>query len=378
MSCSLFEDGLIHGRGPGGGASLADVAPNISPPAFLPPAAEAATRARVALMYLLIITANCASWLWAWTMFSDKPMLMSAAVLAYILGLRHAVDADHIAAIDNVVRRLVQQGDKPIATGFFFSLGHSTVVLFAVIIIAATATALQQEFGEYRAIGGFIGRSIAALLLLVIGCANLVVLTDLWRALRRSPEATHRMYDADMLGAPGGVLARICTPIFRTISNSWRMFPLGLLFGLSFDTATEVSLLGISAGQAGQDQSTGSILVFPALFASSMTLVDATDGVLMAEAYGWALINPVRKLWYNFTMTFASVVVAVFIASVQIVGLLVDKAGLDGGLWHLIAGLGDDLTTFGLVIIGIFVGTWAVSCALYRWRRFGSLAVDPA
>jgi len=349
-----------------------------APPKFIQSGGKSSARAKLVPMYALIAVANCVSWLSAWMLFSGQSTLMSAAVLAYILGLRHAVDADHIAAIDNVVRRLVQNGQKPVATGFFFSLGHSTVVLLAVIAIAVTASALQDQFAAFREVSEIIGRVISALLLLIIGCANLVVMAQLWKALRSPAGPVVGTDDASLLGSPGGLLTRICTPIFRTISHSWRMFPLGFLFGLSFETATEVGLLGISASQASQDQSAWSILVFPALFASSMTLVDTTDGVLMAQAYGWALINPVRKLWYNFSMTSASVAVAIFIAAVQFVGLLVDKAGLEGRVWQAIAGFGEDLTAFGFAIIGIFIGTWIMFAAVYSWRRPAAIVTDPA
>jgi high-affinity nickel-transport protein len=353
-------------------------APVIAPVKWRWRNAETSARARLVPMYLIIVAGNIASWFAAWTLFSDEPMLMSAAVLAYILGLRHAVDADHIAAIDNVVRRLVQSGQKPVATGFFFSLGHSTVVFLAVVAIAVTASALQGEFASFRAIGAIVGKALGALLLLAIGAANLVVLVQLWKAVKRPAGIPIDPADIDLLGPPGGALARLCTPIFRTISHSWRMFPLGFLFGLSFDTATEVSLLGISASQASQEQIAWSILVFPALFAAGMTLVDTTDGVLMTRAYGWALVNPVRKLWYNFTMTLASVAVAVFIGGVQIVTLFVDHVGLEGRVWRIIAGLGDDLTTFGLIIVGIFIGTWIASAAIYRWQQYSAAVADAA
>jgi len=362
--------------------SLIQVADLRSQPPALPVAlstkprwrdAKAVVPARLTLIYLIIVAGNIVSWLAASALFSGEPMLMSAAVLAYILGLRHAVDADHIAAIDNVVRRLVQSGRKSLATGFFFSLGHSTVVLLAVIAIALTATALEGEFSSLRATGAIVGKALAALLLLAIGAANLAVLAQLWKAVKRpaaAPPIDHA--DIDLLGPPGGLLARLCAPIFRTIASSWHMFPLGFLFGLSFDTATEVGLLGISASQAGEGQIGWAILVFPALFAAGMTLVDTTDGVLMTRAYGWALVDPRRKLWYNFTMTLASIAVAVFIGAVQIVSLFVDHVGIEGRVWRMIAGLGDDLTTFGLIIVGIFIATWMVSAAIYRWQQYSA------
>jgi nickel/cobalt transporter (NiCoT) family protein len=331
----------------------------------------AAAQARMGLIGTLIVVANVASWFWAWTLFSETPALFSAAMLAYILGLRHAVDADHIAAIDNVVRRLVQNGQKSDATGFFFSLGHSLVVLAAVILIAASANVLDDRFESIRAAAGVVGKAIAALLLLTIGCANLAVLGRLWKAMLGASDAEHNADAVDLLGPPNGVLARMCAPLFRAISRSWHMVPLGILFGLSFETASEVGLLGLSAGEAGRAHAMWSILVFPALFASAMTLVDTADGVLMVRAYGWALVNGRRKLWYNFAMTFSSVAVAFFIATVQIANLLVERLVLQGPLWETIADFANDLTAFGVVIIGIFMGTWIVSMALYRWQRRG-------
>jgi high-affinity nickel-transport protein len=330
---------------------------------------DATAQARIGLIVSSIVIGNAASWFWAWTLFSGTPALFSAAMLAYILGLRHAVDADHIAAIDNVVRRLVQTGQKPDSTGFFFSLGHSLVVLVAVILIAASANALDDRFESIRAVAGVVGKAIAALLLLTIGCANLAVLGRLWKAMLGAPESECNADAVSLLGPPHGVLARICAPLFRAISRSWHMVPLGVLFGLSFETASEVGLLGLSAGEAGRDHAIWSILVFPALFAAAMTLIDTADGVLMVRAYGWALVNGRRKLWYNFAMTFSSVAVALFIATVQIVNLLVERLVLHGPMWEAIAEFANDLTAFGFVIIGIFMGTWLVSMALYRWQR---------
>jgi high-affinity nickel-transport protein len=339
--------------------------------------ADSIAQIRIVVVYAILLAGNAMAWLGAWILFSDRPTLLGAAVLAYVLGLRHAVDADHIAAIDNVVRKLVQDGQKPVSAGFFFSLGHSTVVMLAVLAIAMTASAMHDQFGMFMSIGGVIGKTISATLLLSIGCANLIVLGQIWRTFQRARVEPLTLRVADMVGPAGGFLARLCGPVLRAVSKTWHMYPLGFLFGLSFDTATEVSLLGISAAQSGDGQSLWSILIFPALFAASMTLVDTTDGVLMMRAYGWALVNPVRKLWYNFTMTFASIAVASLVGGIQIVGLLVDHAGLDGALWRGIAGLGSDLTTFGFVIVGVFVATWSLSALVYRWQQFGVIPSMP-
>lgn len=331
-------------------------------------------RPRTIALYVILLAANAMTWLCASVLCSAEPTLFGAAVLAYVLGLRHAVDADHIAAIDNVVRRLVQDGQKPISTGFFFSLGHSTVVMLAVLAVATAATALHGQFGAFMSIGGVIGKTVSAVLLLTIGLANLIVLRQIWQASRPARVAHYAMYPADILSS-GGILARFCGPVFGTISKSWQMYPLGFLFGLSFDTSTEVSLLGISASQSGHGQSMWSILIFPALFAAGMTLVDTTDGLLMVRAYGWALVNPKRKLWYNFAMTLASIAVAVFIGCIQIVVLLVDNVGLGGNLWRAIAGLGNDFTTFGLAIVGLFAAMWLLSAFVYRSQRFDAAPV---
>ncbi len=328
-------------------------------------------RAKTIVIYATLVAGNALAWVCAWTLFSDKPALFGAAILAYVLGLRHAVDADHIAAIDNVVRKLVQDGQKPISAGFFFSLGHSTVVVLAVLAIAFMATAVHDRLGAFISIGGAIGKTVSAALLLAIGSANLIVLGQIWKAFQRAPHEPLAIHEADTLRPPGGILTRLCSPIFRAISKPWHMYPLGFLFGLGFDTTTEVSLLGISASQSGDGQLLWSILVFPALFAAGMTLIDTTDSFLMVRAYGWALVNPVCKLWYNFTMTFTSIAVAIFVGGIQIVGLLVDNAGLEGRLWRSIAGLGNDFTTFGFTIVGVFVAAWILSAFVYRCRRIG-------
>jgi nickel/cobalt transporter (NiCoT) family protein len=338
--------------------------------------ANGAVRARTIAIYAILLAGNALAWLCAWTLFFDKPTLFGAAVLAYVLGLRHAVDADHLAAIDNVVRKLVQEGRKPISTGFFFSLGHSTVVALAVLAIATTATALHDRFGAFMSVGGVIGRALSAALLLAIGFANLIVLSQIWKTFAQARGEPLAMHHAGIEGPGGGILARLCGPLFRTISHPWHMYPLGFLFGLGFDTASEVGLLGISASQSGDGQSPWSILVFPALFAAGMTFIDTTDGLLMVRAYGWALVNPMRKLWYNFTITSASIAVAIFIGSIQMVGLLVDNGGLEGTLWQTVADLGNDITSFGFAIIGIVVVTWSLSAAVYRWQRLGVATVN--
>jgi high-affinity nickel-transport protein len=333
-------------------------------------------RTKVAITYALLVLANIAAWIWALIAFIDKPVLLGTAFLAYMFGLRHAFDADHIAAIDNVVRKLMHDGKAPYSAGFFFSLGHSTIVVLASIAIAATTAAMQDKLDTFHCIGGIVGIGISALFLLVIGVANLFILKEIWSAFSRARRG-EKIVDEDLnaLLAGRGLLARIFHPAFRVISRSWHMYPVGFLFGLGFDTATEIGVLGISATQAAQGMSFWTILVFPALFTAGMSLMDTTDSALMTGAYGWAFFNPIRKLWYNLTITAASVVVAIFIGGVEALGLIGDKFALEGSFWGIIGGLNGNLANFGYAVVGIFVGSWIVSAIVYRANGFDNLQV---
>ena len=333
------------------------------------PSAGGWRRSRV--LYGLLIAANIAAWAWAWEAFADRPALLGTALLAWVFGLRHAVDADHIAAIDNVVRKLMQDGKRPIDAGFFFSLGHSTVVILASLGIAATTAAMQDRMQAFKAVGSVIGTSVSAVFLLLIALVNLVILRGVWRGFRhvaRGGTLDAASLDATLAG--GGILARLCRPLFRSVTESWHMYPLGFLFGLGFDTATEVGLLGIAATQAAQGMSPWQTLAFPALFTAGMALVDTVDSVLMVGAYGWAFVRPLRKLWYNLTITAASVLVAVLIGGIEALGLVVDRFGLEGGVWSVVSGLNDDLGAFGFAVVGIFAAAWVVSAMVYRWKGY--------
>lgn len=334
-------------------------------------------RAKAMLTFAGLIAANVAAWAWAWLAFADRSALLGTAALAYMFGLRHAFDADHIAAIDNVVRKLMQEGKAPWSVGLFFSLGHSTIVILATVVIAATAAAFQQELEEFHAIGGLIGTAVSATFLLAIGIANLFVLRGVWAAFRRA-RCGERIVDEDldMLLAGRGLIARIFRPLFRVVSRSWHMYPIGFLFGLGFDTATEIAVLSISATQAAQGMSIWTILVFPALFTAGMSLMDTADSMLMTRAYGWAFVHPMRKLWYNLTITAASVVVALFIGGIGALGLISEKLGLEGGFWDFIGSLGDDLANFGFIVVGIFALSWVVSVVVYRAKGYDRLQVE--
>jgi nickel/cobalt transporter (NiCoT) family protein len=337
------------------------------------------SRGKTVGLYAVLIAANGLAWTWALVTFAGRPTLLGTALLAYTLGLRHAVDADHIAAIDNVVRKLMQEGKRPHSVGFFFALGHSTVVLVATLVVAAAAVALQGRPDDFKTIGGIVGTGVSALFLLAIAIVNFVIFIRIWqsfRHLRRGGRFEPEHFE--LLLAGRGLLARLFRTLFRVVSKSWHMYPLGLLFGLGFDTATEIGLLGISAAQAAQGMTRGATLIFPVLFAAGMALVDTTDGVFMVGAYGWAFANPIRKLWYNLTITAVSVLVALLIGGVQVLGLLADKLAIEGGVWSSVKDLKDSLGTFGVFVIGLFVLCWIVSALIYRWNRYDELGADVA
>jgi nickel/cobalt transporter (NiCoT) family protein len=322
-------------------------------------------------LYAVLAAGNIAAWAWALVAFHDYPVLLGTAFLAYGFGLRHAVDADHIAAIDNVTRKLMQQGERPLAAGFYFSLGHSTVVVLASIAVAITASALTSRFDALREVGGLIGTSVSALFLFAVAAANLFILAAVYRsfrAVRSGGSLTAPQLELALSGR--GLLGRLFRPVFRLVAKSWHMYPLGFLFGLGFDTATEIALLGIAAAEAAKGLAIWSILIFPALFTAGMSLVDTTDSVVMVGAYGWAFVKPVRKLYYNLTITFTSVVVAVAVGGIEALGLVADRLALDGPFWRFIGLLNDNFGSLGYLIIAIFAASWLVSALVYRFMGY--------
>lgn len=333
-------------------------------------------RAPLVGIYGLLIAGNIAAWAWALLVFREQPLLLGTALLAYGFGLRHAVDADHIAAIDNVTRKLMQEGKRPVSVGFFFAMGHSTVVTLGAAGVAATATLLTTHFEEFRSVGGVIGTLVSALFLFVLAIANLIILRSVWRTFRHVRAGGRYVDDDfDILLNSRGLLARLFRPLFGLVTKGWHMFPLGFLFGLGFDTATEVALLGISATEAAKGVSIWSIMVFPALFAAGMSLIDTTDGVLMLGAYNWAFVKPMRKLYYNLTITFVSVVVAFLIGGIEALGLLGARLSLSGWFWDAIAALNDNFNSLGFVIIGVFIAAWIGSIVIYRYTGLDDVEV---
>jgi high-affinity nickel-transport protein len=333
-------------------------------------------RGRIVAIYAILIPANVLAWLWALIAFRDQPVLLGTALLAYTFGLRHAVDADHIAAIDNVTRKLMQSGKRPLSVGLFFSLGHSSVVIAASIFVALAVAALQARFEDFRAIGSLIGTGVSALFLLVVAVANIFILLSVYR-LFKAVKRGERFIEEDLnvLLAQRGVIGRLLRSVFAVISKSWHMYPLGILFGLGFDTATEIALLGISAAQGADGMSMWSILVFPALFTAGMSLVDATDSILMVRAYGWAFVKPIRKLYYNMIITLVSVIMALLIGGVEALGLIGRKLDLTGSFWDAVEALNENFGALGYLIIAIFILSWMISVIVYRLKGYDDIEV---
>ncbi len=330
--------------------------------------------AKAIILYVPLGIANIGLWALAVLMFRHYPVLLGTAFLAYGFGLRHAVDADHIAAIDNVTRKLMQQGQRPAGVGFCFSLGHSTIVCGLSAAVAISAVAIKSRFTAFQAFGDIAGTLISACFLLTIAAINGLVLIAIFRTFRRvKAGGAYEDEELDLLLARRGFFGRLFRFLFRLVNHSWQMYLVGILFGLGFDTATEVGLLGISAAEASKGLAVWSIMIFPALFTAGMCLIDTTDSLLMLGAYGWAFAKPIRKLYYNVTITAVSVLVAVVVGGLETLGLVQGELNPSGDFWNMVAALNNHFGLLGYVIIAIFVVSWIVSVLLYKLNRYDEI-----
>jgi len=303
----------------------------------------------------------------------------STAALAYSFGLRHAFDADHYRGHRQHDAQVDARRSASGGVGLFFSLGHSAIVVGLSIALAITATALQNRFDVLKSVGGILGTGVSAAFLFAIAVANVLVLISVYQVFQTVKKGGRFVEeDLNLTLAKRGFFDRLFRRLFRVIEHSWQMYRLGLLFGLGFDTATEVGLLGISATQASRGLPIWSILVFPALFTAGMTLIDTTDSILMLGAYGWAFVKPIRKLYYNLTITAVSVVVAVVVGGLEALNLIGDQLGLinAGGFWGVVGSLNDNFGVLGYLIVGIFIAAWLVSSLVYRVNRYDEIEVS--
>src|SRR6266496_1405311 len=333
-------------------------------------------RGRIISIYILLIAFNVIAWVLAFAGFAIQfPALLGTALLAYTFGLRHSVDADHISAIDNVTRKLMQENKRPTTVGFFFSLGHSTIVVALTIGIAIAAAFIQNAIPALKNAGGLIGTSVSAAFLYLIAIINILVLIEIWQTFQKVKQGeSYNDQTLDEFLNQRGLMGRFFRPLLRLVDTSWKMYLVGLLFGLGFDTATEVGILGIAAAEVGKGLPIPFILIFPLLFTAGMCLLDTTDGILMLGAYGWAFVKPVRKLYYNLNITFISVLVALVVGAIEVLSIVQSQTNVSGPFWDYIGNL--DFGLLGIIIIAIFVVSWVISTIIYKVRKYDDINVS--
>jgi high-affinity nickel-transport protein len=337
-------------------------------------------RPKVIGIYSFLIGINAALWVVTLLTAISYPFILPIALLAYSFGLRHAFDADHISAIDNVTRKLMQEKKKPVGVGFFFSLGHSTVVFIMSALVAAGSAAIASNLADdnsgLKFWGGLIGTSVSALFLFAIAIMNVIILVQIVQTFRSVTQGNaYNEQEIEEYLNNRGFFARIFRGLFKTVNKSWKMYPVGFLFGLGFDTATEVGLLVISGSLAAQHIPFFVVLLFPLLFTAGMSLCDTTDGVMMLGAYGWAFVKPIRKLFYNVTITTISVLIALVVGTIEALGILSGQLNLSGGFWDVINTVqsGNNFGILGVSIVGIFILSWIVSTIVYKVKKYDDL-----
>jgi high-affinity nickel-transport protein len=331
---------------------------------------DAGERQRLGIFYGIIVLLHVLGWGTLLLYVAPRyPVMLGLGGLAYTFGLRHAFDADHISAIDNTTRKLLQDKQKPMGVGFFFSLGHSTVVFLISLGLGLAVhfivTGIQG--GSLKNTGSVIGTAVSGAFLLLIGLLNLIILLDIYGVYRRMKQGNYNEAELDHKLTAGGFMTRIFGRLFKVIRHSWQMYFIGFLFGLGFDTATEVSLLAISAGAVAKGLPLAAVLCLPTIFASSMALMDTTDGAFMAKAYSWAFSNPIRKVFYNLTVTGLSVFVALFVGGIEVLQILSGQFNWAGGVWNVVNNL--DFNKMGFIIVVAFVVTWVAAFTIWKTRR---------
>lgn len=318
------------------------------------------TTPAVVALYAAILAATGAAWGGAFYLFGDHPALLGMALLTFLLGVRHAVDPDHIAAIDSVTRNLVQAGKQPISVGLWFALGHSSVVVCGSVAVAYTAANLAETFQQFEAVGEVIGGGISALVLLLLGVMNLMVLRQVL-ASRRSSAPYDRPASLDHEAKSGFGIPRFLRPLTRLIVQPWQMLFLGFLFALGFETASAVSLFGVAASQALEGSPIASVLVLSALFTAGMVFVDTTDGILMLHVYKWAHKDPGRTYRYNMMVTGLSASIALLIGVAGITNVVSSSIGTAIPEWLSLDRLEAHVGSLGLLVVCIFTSIWLIA-----------------
>ena len=326
-------------------------------------------RSQLLVFAAIIVTLHVVGWGLTWIAVARYPFMVGFAALAYSFGLRHAFDADHIAAIDNTTRKLMDGDVRPYGVGFYFSLGHSSVVFALTLAIALAARWVTRELPVVKELGGYVGTTVSGVFLYAIGIANLLVLIDVFRVFRASRRGEYDARELEARLSQRGWMNRWFAGVFRVVTRPRHMYWVGLLFGLGFDTATEVALLTTAGVAASQALPLSAVLALPIVFAAGMSLLDSADGVMMCGAYGWAFANPLRKLFYNLTITGLSVVVALFVGTIELVSIVSGRLfDVHSGVWGVVQRL--DFQTMGYAVAVLFVACWVLSMAVWRFGRF--------
>lgn len=339
-------------------------------------------RRKIVGIYALLLSLNVVLWGVSLVTAVRYPVFLALAAAAFTLGLRHAFDADHIAAIDNVTRKLMQERKRPATVGLFFSLGHSSVVFIVAVLIGLGANFLRQgiQNGNSRLeiTAGLIGTSVSAVFLFAMAIINIIILVQIVQAFRHVTRGG--AYSEEVIDEylnKRGFFVRIFRGLFKAIDKSWKMYPVGFLFGLGFDTATEIGLFVIAGTIGTFHVPFYTAFLLPLLFTAGMTLMDTTDGVTMLGAYGWAFVKPIRKLYYNMTITLISVLVALIIGGIETLSIIQAQMNLGGSIWDFVGSMtsSGNFGWVGVGIVTIFILSWVISTIIYRANRYDELEV---
>jgi high-affinity nickel-transport protein len=327
---------------------------------------------KIAIIFATLLTITVIGFSVAFVVGKIAVVLGGLAIVAYVFGLRHGVDADHIAAIDNTTRKLMQEGKRPYTVGMWFSLGHSTVVVALILAVIFATRAVTTNIAGLQSAGAVIGTLVSGSFLWIIGLMNVAIVIGLYKVFRTLKQGKMNQKELDTLLENRGFMNRFFRPLFKMISKPWHIFPVGLLFGLGFDTASEIALIAISVG-VGVSTSIPIyyVLILPLLFTCGMVTVDTADGVAMRLAYGWAFLNPMRKIYFNLTVTVTSVLVAWAIGSVELLQVLANELNLSGLFWSWLGTLNFEM--IGVGVIGIFLVSWLVSYSVWQYKRYSAL-----
>lgn len=326
-------------------------------------------KTKIGLLYAAIAAVTILAMIASTIVGQVSPVLNGLGIVVYVLGLRHGVDADHIAAIDNTTRKLIQQGKPRFTVGTWFSLGHSTVVVGLIAAMVFATRTVVGQIPALQSLGSILGTLVSGAFLFVIGFINLLIVFGVYRLFKQAREGVMNEDALEEYMQNRGFLNRLFRPLFKFVSDAWQIYPIGVLFGLGFDTATEVALIAISVGVGVSSAiPLWQILVLPLLFTCGMVLTDTTDGVTMRFAYGWAFLTPLKKVYYNLTVTVMSVLVAFVIGGVELIQVLSNELNAGGPVWSWFSNL--DFETTGFVIVGVFVATWAGAYAIWKHNKY--------